>query len=106
MTERDLFGKPPAREGIGSKVAYVKSQGQTRSHECHWPECSRQVPPAMWGCRDHWYRLPAALRARIWRTFKPGQEISGRPSAEYLAAAKEAQDWIAAHIRKNEGKML
>ncbi|MDO9094478.1 MAG: hypothetical protein Q8R98_12095 [Rubrivivax sp.] len=79
---------------VGPKVAYVKRQAQTRNHTCHWPGCTQQVPPAMWGCRPHWYSLPLALRTRIWKTFAPGQEKTGLPSREYVAAAKAAQDWI------------
>jgi len=29
------------------------------SHHCHWPGCIREVPPKMWGCSTHWFRLPA-----------------------------------------------
>jgi hypothetical protein len=79
-----------------SKADYVRGQSQTRDHHCHWPGCTRQVPPAMWGCRPHWYRLPAELRQRIWRCYQPGQEITGRPSAAYVEVAREAQAWIAA----------
>lgn len=80
---------------ITEKVAYVKSQGQTRNHHCHWTGCERQVPPAMWGCKDHWFKLPRVLRNKIWRTFRPGQETNFTPSAEYIEAAKEVQQWIA-----------
>lgn len=79
-----------------SKVAYVKRQGQTRNHHCHWPGCEKQVPPAMWGCKGHWFALPAGLRARVWRTYQPGQEVNGTPSAEYLEVAKAVQALIAA----------
>lgn len=48
----------------------------------------------MWGCRQHWFSLPARLRAKIWATYRPGQEITKTPSAEYIAAAKEVQLWI------------
>lgn len=78
-----------------SKYDYVRAQPQTRKHECHWLGCEKQVPPAMWGCRQHWYALPAALRARIWRTYQPGQEVMLTPSDEYLAAADAVQEWIA-----------
>lgn len=64
-------------------------------HTCHWPGCSTAVPPRMWGCQPHWYRLPKALRDRIWQTYRPGQEISKTPSADYIAAAREVQEWIA-----------
>lgn len=77
-----------------NKSSYVKSQSQTRDHVCHWPGCGKQVPPAMWGCKQHWFRLPQGLRNKIWRTYVPGQEASGTPSAEYLAAADEVQVWI------------
>lgn len=68
-------------------------------HTCHWPGCDKRVPPAMWGCRQHWYRLPLKLRNRIWATYVPGQEITKTPSRAYLDAAKEAQDWIDAQAQ-------
>lgn len=83
---------------IDDKVQHVKAAGQTRAHGCHWPGCTAQVPPAKWGCPRHWFALPAAIRSRIWRTYQIGQESTGRPSAEYIAAARAAQDWIAAHL--------
>lgn len=64
-------------------------------HTCHWPECGRAVPPKMWGCKEHWFRLPKYLRDKIWATYKPGQEITKTPSPKYIAAAKEVQAWIA-----------
>lgn len=79
------------------KVAYVLRQGQRRNHTCHWPGCEQQVPPARWGCRRHWFALPKHIRDAIWRTYRPGQEISMTPDAGYLAAAREAQAWIAKH---------
>jgi len=85
---------------ISAKVEHVKRASQTRYHECHWPGCTRQVPPAMWGCRDHWYALPAELRQRIWRAYRPGQESDMRPSEAYLEAARAAQAWIAARTAK------
>jgi hypothetical protein len=48
----------------------------------------------MWGCKAHWFKLPAQLRNRIWATYVPGQEITKTPSAEYLTVAREVQDWI------------
>jgi hypothetical protein len=77
-----------------SKSDYVRRQRQTRNHECHWPGCERQVPPAMWGCKTHWFKLPKALRDRIWLTYEPGQEIDGTPSDDYIAVAHEVQRWI------------
>lgn len=76
------------------KSKYVLAQKQTRSHHCHWPGCSKEVPPAMWGCKNHWFALPGNLRARIWATYVPGQEVSGRPSKAYMDAAEAVQQWI------------
>lgn len=80
------------------KVDYVRAKIRepraVERHHCHWPGCTRDVPPALWGCPEHWYKLPRALRNKVWRTFKPGQEISKTPSPEYLKVAREVQDWI------------
>lgn len=77
------------------KVEHVKRAIQTRNHECHWPGCDRQVPPAMWGCSQHWFKLPKALRNKVWRAYRPGQEVTMTPSAAYIEVAKEVQAWIA-----------
>jgi hypothetical protein len=51
----------------------------------------------MWGCRAHWYALPKTIRDAIWAAYLPGQENRMDPSADYLDAARAAQDWIASH---------
>jgi hypothetical protein len=79
---------------IGEKVAHVKAAKQSRGHTCHWPGCGKQVPPAMWGGKAHWFALPIRLRSAIWRTYRPGQEITMTPSAEYIKTAQEVQQWI------------
>ena len=63
------------------------------THLCHHPGCRVAVPPKMWGCRKHWFRLPKHLRDKIWATYVPGQEIRKDPSPEYLAVADEVQRW-------------
>lgn len=78
-----------------SKADYVRSQRQDRDHCCHWPECEKQVPPAMWGCKPHWFKLPRGLRAKIWAAYVPGQEIDMTPTAAYVKVAQQIQDWIA-----------
>ena len=85
-------------ETIAQKADYVRNQGQTANHHCHWPDCKTQVPPAMWGCKKHWFKLPRMLRAKIWATYQPGQEINKTPSVEYIKVANEVQTWI----RENE----
>lgn len=79
---------------MNTKAAYVKRQGQSRQHACHWPGCLQQVPPAKWGCSRHWFMLPKALRDRIWRAYRPGQEQDLKPSESYLEAAQAVQAWI------------
>ena len=80
------------------KVKYVKSQGQTRNHHCHWPGCGKQVPPAMWGCYYHWMKLPKRLRDKIWDAYRPGQEVMMTPSRAYLEAATEVENWIKEYL--------
>lgn len=82
---------------IAQKADYVKRQPQARNHTCHWPGCTKQVPPAMWGCKTHWFKLPRNLRNKIWRAYEPGQEVDMTPSNEYLDVATEVQKWIAAN---------
>jgi hypothetical protein len=79
------------------KVAHVLAAADPGGHTCHWPGCDARVKPAMWGCKRHWFTLPLALRTRIWRAYRPGQETTKTPSAEYVAAAREVQAWIAAN---------
>jgi hypothetical protein len=72
----------------------LTAREQRFAHTCHWPGCDKRVPPAMWGCKAHWFSLPKRLRDRIWRAYRPGQEITKTPSAEYIEAAQEVQRWI------------
>ena len=97
MTCRRIGSAIVCGRSAGAKAAHVRSAGQFRKHHCHWPGCERKVPPAQWGCRPHWFKLPPDLRNRIWRAYQIGQEESGRPSAAYIAVAREAQEWIAKH---------
>lgn len=79
---------------LPAKVAHVRRARQTRDHKCHWPGCPEMVPPAKWGCLNHWRRLPKHLRDWIWRTYRVGQEDDMRPSRDYVVAAREVQHWI------------
>jgi hypothetical protein len=64
------------------------------AHHCHWPGCKAIVPPAQSGCKPHWFKLPKALRDRIWAAYVPGQEITKTPSATYLQVAADVERWI------------
>ena len=83
---------------ISEKAQHVRAAAQDRNHACHWPGCLRQVPPALWGCAQHWYRLPLALRNKIWAAYRIRQEDDMRPSRAYLEVAHDVQAWIAAEL--------
>ena len=85
------------------KAAYVRKQTQSRAHTCHWPGCAKQVPPSMWGCAPHWFKIPKPLRDRIWRAYRPGQENDLHPSEDYFDVAKAVQKWIAELEAKQNG---
>lgn len=69
-------------------------------HVCHWPTCNKACPPAMWGCKAHWFKLPKILRDEIWATYRPGQENTKDPSEAYLNAAYAVDRWIALEIKE------
>ena len=79
---------------LDEKRAHVRRAKQSRNHTCHWPGCTKQVPPAMWGCRPHWFALPKHLRDAVWDAYRPGQEVTMTPSDEYLAVAGAVDTWI------------
>lgn len=59
-------------------------------HTCHATACTTRLPPAMWGCRKHWFMVPKPVRDRIWRTYRVGQCDDKKPSRAYLEAARDA----------------
>lgn len=65
-------------------------------HTCHWVGCTTAVPPKMFACKAHWFKLPKPIRDRIWATYRPGQEVTKDPSPAYLEAAMAARAWILA----------
>ena len=70
------------------------------SHHCHATDCTKPVPPQMWGCRQHWFMVPKPIRDEIWRTYRVGQCDDYKPSAAYLTAARAAVVFVA----QKEGK--
>jgi hypothetical protein len=63
------------------------------AHNCHWPGCGKEVPPKLWGCKPHWFKLPKYLRDKIWHSYRPGQETDKDVSQEYIKIAEEVQLW-------------
>ena len=85
---------------VGQKADHVRGEiasGRTAGHHCHWPGCETRCAPAAWGCKKHWYMLPQALRNKVWRAYRPGQEATKTPSRDYVAVAREVQNWIIAN---------
>ena len=66
-----------------NKYARVATAEQTRFHTCHWPGCNKQVHPALWGCKPHWFKLPQRIRNQIWANYRTGQEESLNVSKGY-----------------------
>ena len=62
-------------------------------HTCHWPGCTTEVPPKMWGCKSHWFTLPKVIRDRIWSLYSPGQEERRDPSQDYLDYMHRVEMW-------------
>ena len=92
---------------IKAKVDHVmreRQRGQNRDHTCHWPGCTVQVVPALWGCLPHWRTLPKHLQQAIWRAYEPGQEVNGTPSASYVAVARAVQAWIKEYEAKRAAR--
>jgi len=56
----------------------------------------------MWGCREHWFKLPKPLRDAIWKEYMPGQEKTKTPSDRYLVVAALVQGWIAGKVTVNK----
>ena len=94
---------------IAEKADHVRAArdaGHDGKHACHWPGCKRPVPPAMWGCGSHWFKLPQPIRKRIWAAYRIKQEDTKTPSREYVEAAREAQEWIAANYPQDNSPPL
>lgn len=58
-------------------------------HKCPGPGCPVQVPDHMLMCRPHWYQVPAALRSRVWATWRNG---AGAGYADHSHAMQDAID--------------
>jgi hypothetical protein len=65
-------------------------------HRCHADGCSRPVPPELLMCLRHWRLVPGPLQKAVWRTYRRGQEVDKNPSTEYLDAARNAINAVAA----------
>lgn len=62
---------------------------------CHAVGCNIRIPPNRLMCAYHWFLVPAGMRLRVWQTYRPSQEVDGKPSQEYREAAREAINVVA-----------
>ncbi len=67
---------------------------------CRWPGCEKQVPVRLWGCEDHWKRVPSDLLRALWLEFRPGQETDLQPSEGWVRAEQAIQDHITKLLAK------
>ena len=54
----------------------------------------------MWGCRAHWYALPAALRAISGAVIDRARRRTCARAPLTWKAAKAVQEWIASTAKK------
>lgn len=77
---------------------------QPPAHLCHARNCTVPVPPRMLMCLPHWRKVPILIQRKVWKHYRPGQEVDKRPSREYLEVMKEAVE--AVWEREQYGKDL
>lgn len=70
-------------------------------HTCHAIGCACPVLPSLLMCRKHWNLVPKSLQQKVYAAYRKGQEVDKKPSAEYLAVAREA----IAVVRKKESNL-
>ena len=59
-------------------------------HYCHVPGCEREVKREKLMCPHHWAMVPNDIQDAVYASYRPGQCDSGRPSVEWLKAARHA----------------
>ncbi|CAB3758520.1 hypothetical protein [Paraburkholderia humisilvae] len=74
------------------------------THRCLWPGCERNVSASMWGCRTHWFALPARLRSRIGHAYRDGVDVGEHPTRRWREAHADALAWIAQHEEELHGR--
>lgn len=63
-------------------------------HHCHATGCLVKVPPNKLMCLKHWDMVHPILQGLIQERYVKGQEISKRPSREYLEAATMSVGYV------------
>lgn len=96
---QEAGGSEPSGHGMVPRPAGVdpKRADPPPAHHCHALRCEEEVAPHLLMCRRHWFMVPKLLRQEVWRLYRPGQERSKQPTAEYVDAARRAIAAVAAH---------
>ncbi len=67
---------------------------------CVADECDVTLVRPTLMCAEHWGMVPAALQTSLTATYRPGQEVDGTASTEYVAYLKAARAEIAHKQRR------
>src|SRR5262245_58739568 len=67
----------------------------TKLHQCQAEGCQKLINLGLLMCLDHWRLVPAELQRQVWKHYRRGQEHDGKPSEDYLAAARAAVEAVA-----------
>lgn len=95
-------GEPHYPQWAADFLRHRIPASQSTEHTCHVPHCGKTVPPERLMCLAHWRMVPASLKRGVWTHYRRGQCDDKQPSAQYVAAAREA---IAAVQSKLEDKV-
>lgn len=76
------------------------------AHHCHATDCKTPVPPEMFMCRMHWYKVPYNQRQAVWRAYRVGQCDDMNPNQDYCLAAREAVITVARKENKTPDTCL
>jgi hypothetical protein len=56
-------------------------------HKCPGPDCDAEVPYEMLACSRHWYQVPRAIRAAVWRAWADGAGAGTEAHSAAIVAA-------------------
>lgn len=91
MTCRRIAGAIVCGRGAGRK----RSARARASEPCRWPDCSRNASQARWGCREHYFKLPPAIRRGLWQAERDETAAQGAPGRAWAILDQQALAWIA-----------
>lgn len=64
-------------------------------HTCHARGCNTYCAPKYLMCRKHWRMVPAKIQRKVWKHYRPFQEIDKQPSEKWLKWANRAIEAVA-----------